>query len=752
MSLSGHTFISRICSILIVCGIAAGVYGESPRADGVSTDRITLTGQVLASQGRGVAGSSVQAYAPSTVPSSNQVEYQSAGESTVGKDGRFAVSIPSGQKPVFLQVTGTDGQVGWKWIPAGETGDVTTVTLGKAGKLQGVVLDDTGEPLAGARVRVGPVFFGHSQNSFGIDEKFAPFETTTDSSGSFSFQAIPAEKEVELQIRAEGFGLVDTRFSRNEPIWPVEESLRFQLRRAARIEVRAISKADGTPVSDIVLEARNFRALPPQRGQCINAAEGRFLFNALPPGRYEIAPAMDGEKPVRWTGEEVDVELQAGQTRTVEYPVQPGRPVKLTLLDSETSKPIGMIRCGLWNSVKRQWVGGRSDSNGQVRLALGPGKWNLWADDDHGYIRGEEEPIEITEETLGDELIRRDFALKPLPALRGTCRTPDGVPVPNVRLSLLPSGRSARTDAHGEFVLRDRFHQWTHEQKRHVILLARDEANHRAAWMRVPEAAEDLDVVLEPGVTITTTAVDSQGQPIPNARASLIWGVDDASDIPNSTCLDKEGNGRITIPAIPLDMKGFLRITAKGHATTQVPLDTTGMQSPLENPTPIGSETRAIDLAPVRLPDREECPQGPEIEMIDVPEIHGGYAVWGATGRDHRGHIWVGVTADKVDLPSAHLFEYIPDTGEIIDRGSVVDELRKAGLAVEGTQQMKIHTKIYDAGDGYIYFASMDEKDESEADTPGWNCSPKPCEGRFAPSKRRCTVFDPDVARCCTAQ
>jgi len=98
----------------------------------------------------------------------------------------------------------------------------------------------------------------------------------------------------------------------------------------------------------------------------------------------------------------------------------------------------------------------------------------------------------------------------------------------------------------------------------------------------------------------------------------------------------------------------------------------------------------------------------PHIKQIALPKFPGADAVWGSSGRDHRGHIWIGVSADGGDL-SAHLIEFVPETGDIIDRGDVVSELKKAGIYRDGESQVKIHTKIIEAADGYLYFAARSD-------------------------------------------
>jgi hypothetical protein len=102
----------------------------------------------------------------------------------------------------------------------------------------------------------------------------------------------------------------------------------------------------------------------------------------------------------------------------------------------------------------------------------------------------------------------------------------------------------------------------------------------------------------------------------------------------------------------------------------------------------------------------------PQMVEVVVPEIPGSTAIWGAIGRDDRGRIWYGVTCEGSNPPSAHLLEMDAATSQSADRGDVVSELTRLGLAKPDDQQTKIHSKIVQAEDGHLYFSSMDEAGE----------------------------------------
>jgi hypothetical protein len=113
--------------------------------------------------------------------------------------------------------------------------------------------------------------------------------------------------------------------------------------------------------------------------------------------------------------------------------------------------------------------------------------------------------------------------------------------------------------------------------------------------------------------------------------------------------------------------------------------------------------------------------QAPIVRELDVPSFADATSVWGATGRDDDGGIWLGVSAAHGGM-SAHLMLYDAATDSWQDRGTVLDQLAAAGLRREGEGQVKIHSKIIPANDGWLYFTSMDEdgEDASANLPPRW--------------------------------
>jgi hypothetical protein len=101
-------------------------------------------------------------------------------------------------------------------------------------------------------------------------------------------------------------------------------------------------------------------------------------------------------------------------------------------------------------------------------------------------------------------------------------------------------------------------------------------------------------------------------------------------------------------------------------------------------------------------------------------------AIWGASGRDDEGNIYFGVSTHGIskklgnDSRTAYLYQYNPVTEETLLQSDVITELKRAGLYREGMGQNKLHSKIYQANDGYLYFSSFDEAGEDEGINPTW--------------------------------
>lgn len=154
-------------------------------------------------------------------------------------------------------------------------------------------------------------------------------------------------------------------------------------------------------------------------------------------------------------------------------------------------------------------------------------------------------------------------------------------------------------------------------------------------------------------------------------------------------------------------MRG-LRTAGLALLTAFVLLDQASAADPARKPATYEERAGLLVTPITALPS-----EAPATKELTPPAFRDANAVWGSTGRGLDGHIWYGVSASASRM-SAHLMEYDPETDTWKDWGGVLDRLREANVLRQGEGQIKIHSRIVTAEDGWIYFASTDEDGEVE--------------------------------------
>jgi len=110
----------------------------------------------------------------------------------------------------------------------------------------------------------------------------------------------------------------------------------------------------------------------------------------------------------------------------------------------------------------------------------------------------------------------------------------------------------------------------------------------------------------------------------------------------------------------------------------------------------------------------------PKLTEIVFEHAGNADAIWGATGSDDQGNIYFGASTHGVENQTAYLYQYEPEKGGITRQGDVLEQLKTNGVFSKGMGQNKLHSKFYQANDGYVYFSSFDEGGEREGVNPTW--------------------------------
>jgi hypothetical protein len=112
--------------------------------------------------------------------------------------------------------------------------------------------------------------------------------------------------------------------------------------------------------------------------------------------------------------------------------------------------------------------------------------------------------------------------------------------------------------------------------------------------------------------------------------------------------------------------------------------------------------------------------KAPDVHRLDVDFDPQGAAIWGATGRDDDGNIYLGISTYSKEQRTAFLYQYQPALDLFVAQGDVLSNLKRLGIYQPGMGQSKLHSKFYQANDGYIYFSSFDEEGENSKRNSKW--------------------------------
>jgi protocatechuate 3,4-dioxygenase beta subunit len=181
-------------------------------------------------------------------------------------------------------------------------------------------------------------------------------------------------------------------------------------------------------------------------------------------------------------------------------------------------------------------------------------------------------------------------AADPGVTITGTVRDPSGAPAAGLWLRLWGNALNqpeAKTDSHGRYSLA-LMKQLNAPQ---FVIVARDLAHNLAASHEIDDTATNLDLTLQPGLTLSVKAQDVNGNPIPSAWGTLAlmnWNL-------STTPVMADDQGVIQITALPQGRPYSATITARGYSVAKV------------NATAEQTQTNRLDfpIIVLRLADRQ---------------------------------------------------------------------------------------------------------------------------------------------------
>ncbi len=565
-----------LAKFTFVCAVACA--SSASWAQG-RIERMEVSGTVLDWRGQPVSQAEVVGSEVLYDYAAGRRAWRTPARTTTGTDGTFTMTVAMERPDYVWVVAWKQGlALGWQSVRLDPSAGDLVIRLDEPAVLAGTVVDESGDPLSSATVRLC-LKMSWMGGSPGV-----PFETSsewfathTDGEGRFRFDHIPAGGTADFWVEALGkascwtyweherSSIAGTQFQAGQT------DIRIVLKAEGIIRGRVVDEDSGQGVAGVRLLARpnvryaNYACVPP----AISGPGGTFVYRGLAADDYSLQVVAPYQQCADWVGQDVKVSVEAGQTLDVNIPVGKGALAEVTVLDSATDQPVenagvnvsqqanfGLHPCW-YQSVL-------TDANGIARLRVPAGQLSLrmWAEGYDHWI--EPEPLVAAR----GESIRKRAALDRFPTVTGIVRDPSGQPAAGAIVASKPVCETeSRTDAQGRYEVRWR----PYDSIRNVLILARDPERNLAGLADVRDRAQPVDVRLAPAFVVRGHIMDPNGKAITAATISLWasmpgWRTNGAPDVLT------DANGLYEIRAVAAPVESFtyrLGISAEGFGPTE---------------------------------------------------------------------------------------------------------------------------------------------------------------------------------------
>ncbi|MHC4324835.1 MAG: carboxypeptidase regulatory-like domain-containing protein, partial [Planctomycetota bacterium] len=598
--------------------------------------QVDCSGKVVDWRGRPVADAEVFGSENLYDYAAGRTSWAEPSRMTTGQDGRFELKVRAERKDYIWVVAWKKGlALGWQSVRFGQSEQDMIVRLGEPAVLAGIVVDEAGQGISGAMVRLC-LKMGWMGGTPGVtfEEPQDWFTIRTDGEGRFRFDHLPADSTADLWIEAPGKASCWTYWEHElsdvagSQFSAGRTDVRIILKPEGILRGKVVNENSGEGVAGVRLLARpdagyaNYSCVP----TVTSGPDGTFIYAGLAANDYSLQVVAPYGQPADWVGKDVKVTVETGQTTEVNVPVSKGGLVEVTILDAVTEKPIenagvnvslpanfGLHPCW-YNSV-------RTDANGLAYLRVPPGKFRLrmWAEA-YDYFT-DPEPVIISR----GESIRREVSLVAYPFVTGIVRDSGGQPVAGVVVSSKPICEEAsRTDEQGRYKV-----EWRPSSNiRCVLVLARDTEHNLAGLADVKDQTQPLDLTLSPAFVVRGRIMDPNGKAIPAATISLRasmpgWGTDAAPAV------FTDANGFYEAHAIPAPTENFqyrLEVRAEGFGPVEqreFPFDT--------------AQDRQVEVSPIVLTPADRSISGVIVDANGIPAAGVPIFVTGPRGSNTAG-------------------------------------------------------------------------------------------------------------------
>ena len=553
-------WIKILCTGLVFIFPAVLVHAQGTES---KEKQVTCTGKVIDEQDRPVAGAKVSLIEMVYDYATYTYDPNILGEVQTASDGAFSFeeAIKDDQYRYGILVADKEGlALGFDYWNMRDGDKELQIKLGPPKEVAGIVVDEKDTPVSDARVFISMLVLGEGQGRKNLTGLAVPklLTTNTDTTGKFTFTRIPAGAMAEFIVSKSGRATISTYKRTSEPYQKLnftegQKDIKLVLPIEAKIEGIVVEKDTGKPVGGVKLryetglEAGYFRPK-----SLISKEDGTFNIDALTANQYILALVQPNQELPDWVADPVEVITEAGKTKSgIKIELCKGGVLDVKVTDAVSKEPVEDARVSVNSQTSNRSAYGRSDKNGMARMRLMPGDYQVTYLYKQGYSQQRLQDTVTIEDGKTQHL---EYELAGMPKITGVVRDQENKPVEGVEMEICPGGgrENSVSDAEGKFEVIYDMGGWPSGRTPVLFLVGRQYERNLAAAVQVDENARDLEIKLEPAVTMTGQVVDPNGKGIADVEVRIMlqgpqWG----STIGGRKAVNTDSDGKYQIKALP---------------------------------------------------------------------------------------------------------------------------------------------------------------------------------------------------------
>lgn len=545
---------------------------------GTNTQSIKWSGTIIDAAGKPVEGATVEYWRYEGNPFQPS-EPEMVKKVTTGAGGAYEFQVSQENGFILARKAGLAN--GWKqfnqmYNPVRDKEE--KIVLTPPGTLAGIVVDESGKPVANAEVSVAMALISsvgaegaRSFNYLTGKPLHDSYVTNTDAAGHFSIENFPTNAGAGFEVKLPGKALRPEAPESNNP-----ETAGYRVGlKDAKLVVEPAGSIEGKvafgeaiqplPSLRLILQATepSFYTIGAHAPVQANA-DGSFRFDGILSGSYRVMALFGTNTPADWAAEPVAVNVEIGKTaRGIELMATRGGLLEAVVLGKVDRKPLEGFNISAFKSNFQ--AAGKSDSNGIARLRLLPGDYQVNAY--HPSMAGNQASASV----VAGKTNRVEIEITPPQKITGIVRAPDGKPAAGVSVRIIgsygPNTSGVKTDTDGKFEMAMNS-QRNGQNNETTCLLVRDTERNLAVAQDVDEETGPLDLKLAPALTLVGRAV-CDGKPITNLTAALIFWHGRSGMWLRELTLTNEP-GQYEIPTLPPGRKYGVVVSAPGYGQKSV--------------------------------------------------------------------------------------------------------------------------------------------------------------------------------------